>query len=120
MKKIKFNEVAHHYIGCDVIYTDNPNTKGSLIKLTGIINAEINNEMFKFAHITPMGESLQFTEIKPILRRLSSLTEEEKKQCGSSFTNSNKVFTTDEFLYLTKNGFDLFDLIDNGEAHERN
>ncbi len=137
---IKFSEVAHLYLGCEV--------RNELVKINGTL-IEVRKD-----------RELEY--IKPILRPLSDITEDEMKELlikwyhpsedmfvrlsdtikfypnekkravkvgegvaysmfkdgihkatGTlSFTRLNPVQT----LYLLKQGFDLFGLIDNGEA----
>jgi tyrosyl-tRNA synthetase len=54
---------------------------------------------------------LKIEEIKPILRPLSSMTEEHKK-----FYGGRKEFDALEFAYLLKQGYDFFELIESGQA----
>jgi hypothetical protein len=65
--------------------------------------------------------------IKPILRKLSSMTEEEFQHMinegwigAPTFTNWTKiVYKPEQFRYLLAKGFDLFGLIDSGLAIEK-
>jgi hypothetical protein len=66
---------------------------------------------------------------KPILRPLSSMTEEEarelfKHQYGDEKYNRTMLrfafqYSPDAFRYLLSKGFDLFSLIENGQALEK-
>lgn len=76
-------------------------------------------------------KKIESGEWKPILRRLSDITEEEAleiwnmdEECLVRY-HSEKVMIgfdlyTDSFLYLLSKGFDLFNLIDSGLAVDNN
>lgn len=102
MKNIK--DYLHLYMGCQVMYDDDQG------KLTYYLmyNILATNEW----HL-----------VKPILRPLSDMTEEEMKIVTVSglmsdlkyIINRNK-WTPERFLYLLSKGFDLFGLIEEGLA----
>jgi hypothetical protein len=71
------------------------------------------------------------TDIKLILRPLDSMTEEEAKEVGWWDDWENRIayakdfkedwmFSASNMLYLLKNGFDIFSLIPDGLALNRN
>ena len=69
----------------------------------------------------------RYTTIKPILRPLSSMTGEEKKELEKIEKNEyvadagieQDIWTSKEFLYLLSKHFDLFGLIDAGLAIDK-
>lgn len=61
--------------------------------------------------------------IKPILRPLSDMTEDEKEKWDNmrleDFEYSTELLAANETLYLLKQGFDLFGLIESGLAIDK-
>lgn len=163
----KFSEVAHLYLGCEIIGSFRLEPRKGY--LTGITNGgeDVEIQFFEEDGINVF-ESPEYNavdEIKPILRHLSDMTEDEMKELlikwyypsedmfmrlsdsikfypnrrtkttkviegiayslykdgnhkatGTlSFTRLNPVQT----LYLLKQGFDLFRLIEKGEAIDK-
>jgi len=135
---MKFKEVAHLYIGCKVKYPDSDD-KMIVATLSGV-----NSQSFETTYsrkkkgcigdyITSndgkqRGHNCYIENVKPILRSLSSLTEEEATE-GLGYDNliykpfkvcnnfsSRSVFSAKEFVFLLSKGFDLFGLIESGEA----
>lgn len=76
----------------------------------------------------PDGEPVEIKDIKLVLRRLSSMSEDEgdyievpgyyKKEFVKAHNQREAAFTPDQFQYLLSRGFDLFGLIDAGLAVE--
>lgn len=126
MKKIE--DYLHLYIGCQILdlYSER------IGKLHGVNMGTV--EPVQVLHKSLWG--LQFTEVKPILRRLSSMTKEEGvKIFDASWPNNNrkdedpayKQSIVKRYIYdnvydpffvkeLLSYGFDLFRLIDEGLA----
>lgn len=110
----KLKDFIHLYLGCIVTTHTNfrPNGKESVgrsgyARLTGDLLADIENKTFPF-------------DAKPILRPLSDMTEEEflEGQHGLDYNvrfgyiKVNGVITA----YLLSKHFDLFGLIESGQA----
>ncbi len=169
---IKFSEVAHLYLGCELIgsYRLEPR-KGYL---TGITNGGEDVEIQFFEedgiNVFESPEHNTVDEIKPILRPLSDMKIEEGAWClketyfshveypikdfylefvgekqnnpriqinndwfynDLTFGNNGSIWSTRDvipantkikatvFSYLLKQGFDLFGLIENGEALDK-
>jgi hypothetical protein len=127
MKSIK--EFLHLYLGCDVVYYENGEYKGFGVNTHAL---HVNIEM-----------GLRKTEVKPILRPLSSMTEEEAIEMydhlypdvprdskfksvtilsqlslpGMYYEGACSIHDYKGwFPYLLSRGFDLFDLIPSGLA----
>lgn len=111
-----FKKVAHLYLGCKVkseIPNINPdgvyNLDGFYSKDTVVISDEMHNE------------ELNVDEIKPILKDLADIAEEDAGEMGyldaDDFNyETDGQYTVMEFKYLLSKHYDLFDLIKNGEA----
>jgi hypothetical protein len=126
MKKIE--DYLHLYIGCEVAapnpYDDHgvEIAKGVLTGLHGEYGPEIQFIIDGNAEEHP--EYVQFIKVKPILRRLSSMTEEEtahwnKLKRYNPVNGKVEMFqehNEEQFLWLLSKGFDLFGLIDAGLA----
>jgi hypothetical protein len=122
-------DLLHFYIGCQVEY---PSTDGRLIRatLTGVSRCDGVETTYKRKKNGCSGDYLAWKEngyhdanafnVKPILKRTTNMTDAEVK--GMSFKQypdfENKMFTPEQTIYLLKNGFDLFGLIDAGLAIE--
>mgnify|MGYP001316414269 CR=1 FL=1 len=122
--KIEFKDVAHLYLGVEVV-----NTIGK--HMGKIVSVSIDGT----ATINPLDEFkprvIILNSLKPILRPLSDMSNDEIwklneiTKAGSwnleMIKNIKSVFnlihaTPIVFLELTKLNFDLFDLIESGEA----
>jgi hypothetical protein len=113
MNNLKFADVAHHYLGCEVV------VDGAKTKLTAY-------------HL----EFQDFSTIKPLLRSLDSMTEDEFEEfkkladgdCAEmvlipsmSKVGETRLFKTfNASAYLLSKHFDLFNLIPSGEAEDKN
>lgn len=142
-------EIIHLYLGCEVLC--NYNGKG--FKAKGILSGKTISEQWEVIH-----DKLTFIykynlkNIKPILRRLDSMTEAEKifilcshlkdgwqpgtvledsdtdwaMRCTHLEYGQKTCYVSKErfpawlFNYLLKQGFDLFGLIDSGQAIDKN
>lgn len=146
MKKIE--DYLHLYIGCEVLaptkYYHNEGdglTKGLFTGIHGELGAEIQFIINGYAEEEP--SYVELRKVKPILRRLSSMTEDEAVELydflypSSTAERKIKRFAItnhlddkgvywegkiaifdyiDWFPWLLKKGFDLFGLIDEGLA----
>ncbi len=62
-----------------------------------------------------------YNQVKPILRPLSDMTEEDEEVTGlnPTYEFGHHVFSPDEFLYFISKAFDIFGLIDEGLAIDK-
>lgn len=122
-------EALHFYIGCQIEYT---NKDGKLIRatLTGVSRCDGVETTYKRKKYGCIGDYLAWKEngyhnanafnVKPILKRTTNITDAEVKEMPfKQYPDfENKMFTPEQTIYLLKNGFDLFGLIDAGLAIE--
>jgi len=116
-----FKEVAHLYVGCKVMRPDNK-TVLQYIGVQGnvLIFQEKDNIEQTYGNVN---------KCKPMLYPLSSMSKEQMKDiidigehvcnlCGSieAFVAGWRAFGPSTFDYLLSQSFDLFQLIENGEA----
>jgi hypothetical protein len=108
----KIEDYLHLYIGhsCSVNGLDATIIRGSELGLHRNVIAVIESKDKTGCTVRRIDPCY----VKPILRPLSDMTEEEKSKISKSTVN--KVFYPEEFLYLLKQGFDLFGLIESGLA----
>lgn len=130
-------EVIHFYLGCPIIgtYHDQSGSKGFL---TGVTNGGHECEIqFILQDGINAAEDPEYnltSEVKPILRKLEDMTEEEKKVVGfdaygvlrnNVYPGETKPLTGAElnfrwiatqFDYMVKQRFDIFGLIPAGLA----
>lgn len=110
---IKFQEVAHHYIGCEV------KADSFSGKLIGIVN----NNGILVKHID--GGEFVYTEVTPILKSIEDMTDEEfdanylkfeelEKECVER--NDSLKCMSAMFHQMCKDGYDLFGLIESNQA----
>lgn len=125
---MKFEEVAHLYIGCKVRYTAVYKPE---LEPTYEVQVTAKLEHWNFGAITTRKNA------KPILRRLDSMKEEERKECDKQGSTGWHTITKGEPVsvitpgtvglavvhrqsfetaYLLSQHFDLFGLIDSCEA----
>lgn len=111
---MKFKDVAMHYIGCEMYSQFNEQT---WTLTASSYYGEVSNQN-------------PFTESKPILRKLEDMTEEDANHLGylgaKGFRGMVSLwfdgdfgkmeFSAKDFHYLCQRGYDLFGLIDLGEA----
>lgn len=122
----KFKDVAHLYLGCECIIGD-PSWESQNISPEDV--APYTDPNFGKPIKTVMGlETIQhhLHHLKPILRPLGSMTEEEHEQWkGVRFSDKMKLYPLysdndfNSFKWLLSKHFDLFDLIPNGEAIDK-
>jgi hypothetical protein len=113
---IKFKDVAHHFIGCQV--KDNYNDK--IGTFTGILD---NGKAIQVKHNTDW--ELSTFEVMPILKPLEEMTDEVFDRDYAKFEQMEKDCLNKQdavkciaamFSQMCKDGFDVFGLIDENEA----
>jgi hypothetical protein len=117
---MKFKDVAHHYLGCDVVAPKS-------IHSTFVAKLVASNNTTSFTNGIPLDcvISGQFSDVKPILKPIKNLTNDffeekypifsEMEKNAESISDSAKLLAV-VFSQLCKDGYDLFGLIDLGEA----
>lgn len=126
---MKFKEVAHLYLGCNLSFDD---AIGKFIGIYCIERSSHNPVIIETERAQIANRN--FDQIKPILRPLSSMTEDEfisfRIICDTDFSkmvyidNASKdgsvitrlCHTAKAQAFLLSKGFDLFNLIESGEA----
>lgn len=108
--KKDIRDYLHLYLGCDCLICYNGDQRGLVMQLTGEL---IDNP------------DKDITHYEPRLRRLSDMTEEEAAiadEILNTFEGSNPIEAfqgmANMTLYLLRNKFDVYDLIDSGLAIE--
>lgn len=125
-KNIK--DYLHLYLGCEVICPDpfkdeGVNTRGYLTGIHGEHGPEI--QLIEGYHASENPEYFDYSQIKLIVRPLSSMTEGEGNELENIGHNAvlNKFeinrFHAERIKYLLSKGFDLFGLIEAGLAIEK-
>jgi len=115
------------YLGCEVECKD-----GFTRQLIGICRSnDDENEIRIQTRMDERSNVLWFDEgeVKPLLRKLESMTEEDKKElcivCDwpdwkTVLINSSGRYTPSQFTYLLSKHFDLFNYIAEGLALDKN
>lgn len=131
--KTEFKDVAHLYLGCEVeAHPKHYEDKAIKGRLDGVVLNRVFVQCFDVFgnpwsenEVTSL-EKLPFDKIKPILRPLSDMTEEEKAQLRDFMGWARYVeylkfglCTPEGVAYLLKQGFDLFNLIPSSQAIDR-
>lgn len=130
----KFIDVARFYIGCKV-YVKSKNKGEFIADFSGL--EPMCGNFFKMLKLTNSenviveDDCANFCICKPILKKLSSIDEKTMEEIY--YTSSRIEFTNNDsnlkykfeinpicFDILTRNGYDLFELIENGEAIDFN
>lgn len=109
----KISDYLHLYLGCDIMILCYKDYSGGTYKLTGKIFANIID------NYNPK-EDL----IKPILRPLSDMTEEEREELNDIELGESSWPTVARalapcFAWMLSKGFDLFGLIESGLAIDK-
>lgn len=106
----QFKDVAHLYLGCKIKTEEGI---GTLDEISTEKSDDVTITSYDLVHAY-----LRFDEFKPILRPLSDMTDEEEKASRAMYHNAgNYNFgIAAKTNYLLSLGFDLFGLIENGEA----
>ena len=119
----KLEDYLHFYLGCKVKHA--AFTKPLKLKSVGVNGGTISGLDFGEIHF-----DLRAKNIKPLLRPLSSMTEEEMKECGNmiyDYSNDPDLniwewrdfeigLAPEQYHWLLSKGFDLFGLIEAGLA----
>jgi hypothetical protein len=108
MNNLKFNEVAHLYIGCAVINV-NENAFGDL---------DYFGKRSKLSHLL-FDKYVNSEDWKPELRPFEDMTDEENEHLldVSMKLNNDAKFYAYYTYYLTNRHIDLFGLIQNNQAN---
>lgn len=128
MKKIE--DYIHLYIGCDVMVTHNADITPKKAKLIGAYIDEWKNGQYHPTVQVDFGRPTQrlyylLSQVKLLLRPLSSMTEEEERHMISTQDDVKldgypeillKADSGETFRWMLSKGFDLFDLIESGLA----
>lgn len=110
--KTEFKDVAHLYLGCKLkcsqVFYPESNSKdkdGNLI-LSPSLFADFGEKTFSIGYF------------KPILRPLSDMKEDEEDAWTDLYVSSqdNRIKAANRTLFLLQQGFDLFGLIESGQA----
>lgn len=111
----QFKDVAHLYLGCEVLVWKDC----SPLKFEGVsdVGFWLNSEYYQW-------NSKIANQAKAILRPLSDIMKEEAKYLGlddlQTILEFNSIYkgryTPQQFIYLLKQGFDLFGLTESGQA----
>lgn len=126
---IQLKDVLHLYLGVQCLMDD-----GKIGKMTGYSATDIDGDMMIMYTINYGGEDedwavynddINHHRIKPILRHVFNMTEEEKamhRKMLPNGENMNLWFHTQAkeaaayIIHLIKQGFDLFGLIESNQA----
>jgi hypothetical protein len=114
MEVIKWEDVAHLYLGCKVMHNGNV-VEFKRIDLTELMAA------VDYGVMGPEYMGCEVYELKPILRPISSITKMDKEEAGMSLTEEEDNSISFHFpwygmLVLLRKQFDLFGLIKSGQA----
>lgn len=119
MNKIPFKDVAHMYLGCKIQTAEGIGTFNELAVGKEAVHLPITSYDLVKAY-------LNFDEVKPVLRRPETLSEEEATGWASDYpqlpgyqtpmTEASLTQVSLVMMIMAREGFDLFNLIDNGEA----
>lgn len=107
MKKVKFNEVAHLYIGCDMQHRWSARDENCIRKLS------VENLKFGTTDWIPM--LIPLSEITPDKKRELAIPILESSIGVPDYSTLLKSISVIPIKLLSE-GYDLFDLIENGEA----
>jgi hypothetical protein len=114
MNKITFEDVAHMYLGCKIQTAEGIGTFNDLAVGDDKCTEPITSYDLVHAH-------LNFDEVKPVLRRMddadsmSALLNAKYMRLYMS-VNTKGMRQAVGIMALCREGFDIFGLIDNGEA----
>jgi hypothetical protein len=132
---IELKDVLHFYLGCEAIMsTDDWHVPegDQLVRITGIMD---NGQYIAYARKGSFG-NYESKNFKPLLRPLSSMTEEEKKEVlriSDKYSGKNLIpiyvnhilnfffhsANPEIIRYLFLRRFDLFGLIESGAAIDK-
>lgn len=115
-KEKNIKDYLHLYLGCECLLHLELGTMSE--KLTGVTENEDGETICYFLN---SNKSFRKSDtVKLLLRPLSDMTEEEKKEYGKgkSFINVQYLSPAD-FMYLLLRHFDVFGLIESGLAIDK-
>lgn len=127
MSEIKLKDVIHLYLGCRV---STPIGEGQFTQYS----VETGQCEIVYGAMGPdFAKVYDVSELMPILRPLSGMTEEEMEECGNlcydfrddpelnkwDVNSFNCLLMPEQFLWLLSRHFDLFDLIESGQAIDK-
>lgn len=121
--EIELKDVIHFYIGQKAnVYQNGIEQLTNDKTITGV---GYNTVGVLYVSINYSGYSTLYNDIKPILRPLSDMTEKEKdefseyqiEKFGEDF--HNEMYDISQFLFLLKQGFDIFGLIESHQAIDK-
>jgi len=108
MTQHTFKDVAHLYVGCKMIEISGE--IGTLTSVHSDYTISVNADIDYYPY-----------DSKPLLRPISLITEEQKNEVAALYKidkwgRQTPQSMADVIIYITKKGFDLFNLIESGEA----
>lgn len=126
---MEIKDFLHLYLGCEVLYND------GVYYLESVQHYSLKYGQRRGCFIMIDADDCHWVrpkDIKPILRPLSSMTEEEMNECWFNMEGAVEIrceykdggvkkfdATPAQVVYLLSKGFDLFGLIDAGLAIDR-
>lgn len=134
--EIKLEDIIHFYLGCEVqtkirVETEQgvpmKKLKGRLIGVDLLIPGKVDIQLENEKYSTD-ATSLYIKDIKPILRKLITANDEEvieykKFQFSQRASPVHHIYVNvdspQSFQYLLKQSFDLFKLIESGQAIDK-
>lgn len=127
--KTKFEEVANLYIGCKCAFYNELTDKG-IPTLTGLLKYPYMGVLYSL-DTEEYHHEVDISDFKPILRPLSDMSKDElekiveigevnhRGESPENFVIGWKAYTPNTFAYLLSRSFDLFGLIESGEALDK-
>lgn len=117
-QRTELKDVLHFYLGCECIGNELWQAT-----LAGIYPSEVE-EGKTIAVLLPENQEFYVENVKPILRSLQSMTEEEAMEIDLSeiqtgllkYPTLQMFLTPDQFIKSLSKSFDLWNLIDSGQA----
>jgi hypothetical protein len=120
---MKLSDYIHFYLGCKCVLSFVAPDHSEYNKGWKLISIESQSD--KPYEIDNGTEYTWTADIKPILRRLDSMTEEERREYEATLVIQKaspvhqfgvRVQSAQSFAWLCSRGFDLFSLIDSNQA----
>lgn len=122
MEQVKFKDVAHLYVGANCKVQGSDESEESGLKLTGISFDGTQNILWAYFDETETSYA-HIDDCAPILRPLSSINQDELQELGNIMGwhnycswRSNQTLTPHGCVFLLSKHFDLFNLIESGQA----
>lgn len=119
--KTQLKDVLHFYLGCKcIVKLYDTEYRGIFLGL---------NYPFLYIQVAsdkaPTKHRIDKIDFKPILRPLSDMTDIEKDEFSEHQIDNfgedfhNEMYDISQFLFLLKQGFDIFGLISSGQAIDK-